>query len=161
MNSRLWDLNKDYDTLVEWWNQHEFDLPVPKDVLPPLGIMIEMNGVPVCAAGLYEDHRRTKFGFMFGLFTNPEIGRIKLYKAMNMCLEEIQNEAKIKELGLVYTITGESALFKLYERNNMTLVENNTRSYVMNVQQENYNDLRWIMGDDVLENRINISEGRL
>ena len=36
----------------------------------------------------------------------------------------------------------------------MTLVENNTRSYVMNIQQENYNDLRWIMGNDVIE-RVN------
>jgi len=151
MNSRFWNLEKDYDILVKWWKQHEFELPVPKDVLPPLGIMIEEDNVPICTAGLYEDYKRTKFGFMFGLFTNPDIGKIKLYKAMNMCLQEINKLARVKNLGLVYTITGESALFKLYEKNNMTLVENNTRSYVMNVQQENYNDLRWIMGDDVIE----------
>jgi len=151
MNSRLWNLEKDYDTLVKWWDQHDFDLPVPKNVLPPLGIIIEEDNVSICAAGLYEDYKRTKFGFMFGLFTNPEIGKIKLYKAMNNCLQEIHKLAKVKELGLVYTITGENALFKLYEKNNMTLVENNTRSYVMNVQQENYNDLRWIMGNDIIE----------
>jgi len=151
MNSRIWNLEKDYDTLVKWWKQHDFNLPVPKDVLPPLGIMIEEDNVSICAAGLYEDYKRTKFGLMFGLFTNAEIGKIKLYKAMNKCLQEINKLAKTKELGLVLTTTGESALFKLYEKNNMTLVENNTRSYVMNMQQENYNDLRWIMGDDVIE----------
>ena len=66
MNNRLWNLEKDYDTLVKWWDQHDFDLPVPKDVLPPLGIIIEEDNVSICAAGLYEDYKRTKFGFMFG-----------------------------------------------------------------------------------------------
>ena len=151
MNNRLWNLEKDYDTLVKWWNQHDFDLPVPKNVLPPLGVIIEEDNVSICAAGLYEDYKRTKFGFMFGLFTNPEIGKIKLFKAMNKCLEEINKLAKTKELGLVYTITGESALFKLYEKNNMILVENNMKAYVMNVEEKKYKDLSWIMGDDITQ----------
>ena len=152
MNSRIWNLEKDYDILVKWWNQHDFDLPVPKDVLPPLGIMIEENNVSICAAGLYEDYKRTKFGYMFGIFTNPKINKIKLYKAMTKCLQEIQKLAKEKKLGLVYTTTGEDVLFRLYEKNNMTLVENNMKAYVMNVEEEKYKNLSWIMGDDITQN---------
>ena len=151
MNSRLWNLEKDYNTLTKWWNQHNFDLPVPKDILPSLGIIIEEDDVSMCASGLYID-TGAKFGFMYGLFTNPNINKIKLYRAMNKCLQEIQKLAKSKNLGLIYTITGEDVLFRLYEKNNMTLVENNMKAYVMNVEEEKYKNLSWIMGDDITQN---------
>ena len=42
----------DWDTLVKWWTQHEFGI-VPKKCLPPDGIIVEENNIPVCAGGLY------------------------------------------------------------------------------------------------------------
>ena len=49
---RAWDRDKDYDTLVKWWTQWEFGT-VPKECLPPDGIIVEVDGKPVCAGGLY------------------------------------------------------------------------------------------------------------
>ena len=40
MKARLWNLDKDYDTLVRWWEQWEFG-KVPKECLPPAGIIVE------------------------------------------------------------------------------------------------------------------------
>ena len=58
---RIWDRDKDYDTLVKWWTQWEFGV-VPKDILPPDGIMVEDDGVPICAGGLYFETKKTKLG---------------------------------------------------------------------------------------------------
>ena len=51
MQDRLWDRDKDYDTLVKWWADWEFG-KVPKECLQPDGIVVEQEGEPVCAAGL-------------------------------------------------------------------------------------------------------------
>ena len=48
---RPWDRDKDYDTLVKWWRAWEFGV-VPKECLPPGGVMVEEDGKPVCAGGL-------------------------------------------------------------------------------------------------------------
>ena len=45
MQSRKWDRDKDYDTLVKWWTDWEFG-KVPKECLPPEGIIVEDNGNP-------------------------------------------------------------------------------------------------------------------
>lgn len=45
---RLIDLEKDYDTLVEWWTSYDFP-PVPKECLPKHGLIIE----GVCAGFVY------------------------------------------------------------------------------------------------------------
>ena len=52
MKSRLWNRSKDYDTLVRWWQQWEFGV-VPEECLPPDGVIVEHEGKPVCAGGLY------------------------------------------------------------------------------------------------------------
>ena len=54
MQDRNWDRDKDYDTLKTWWKQWEFGV-VPKECLPPDGIMVEVDGVPVCAGGPERD----------------------------------------------------------------------------------------------------------
>ena len=41
---RPWDRDKDYSTLVKWWTQWEFGT-VPKECLPPLGIVVSEDFV--------------------------------------------------------------------------------------------------------------------
>ena len=68
MQDRNWDRDKDYDTLKTWWKQWEFGV-VPKECLPPDGIMVEVDGVPVCAGGLYIGVG-TQFSFMEWIVTD-------------------------------------------------------------------------------------------
>ena len=143
MQARKWDLDKDYSILSDWCKERNWDTPMPKEVLPVRGIVIE-DGVKqvICAAGLYIDEK-SKFGFMYGIFSRPGTGKIKLFKAMKMCVEEIKKEAKNSELSLVYTITGESSLDKLYTKHiGMKVCENNVKSYVMNLNK--YKNLDWL-----------------
>jgi hypothetical protein len=60
MNSRRWHLNKDYPTLERWFKLHKWDSPIPKDILPERGIIIEN----ICAAGLYTD-TSSKLGYVY------------------------------------------------------------------------------------------------
>ena len=143
MQARKWDLDKDYPILSDWCKERNWDTPMPKEVLPIKGIVIE-DGIKqiICAAGLYID-KESKFGYMYGIFSRPKTGKIKLFKAMKICVEEVKKEAENNKLRLVYTTTGESSLDKLYTKYmGMNYCENNIKSYVMNLNK--YKNLDWI-----------------
>jgi|TARA_R110000851_G_scaffold8742_1_gene33559 hypothetical protein len=143
MQAKKWNLTKDYSTISKWCKQHKWDLSIPKEMLPPLGVIISEKE-KICAAGLYID-KKAKFGFMYGLFSNPKTSKLKLFKAMKLCLKEIENQAIKNKLGMVYTITGEPSLNKLYTKHmDMKLCENNVKSYVMNLNKKKYKNLDWI-----------------
>jgi len=139
MNSRRWHLNKDYPTLECWFKLHKWDSPIPKNILPELGIIIE----DICAAGLYTD-KSSKLGYMYGIFSNPKIPKIKLFKSMLLCLNEIKTLAKELNLNFLYTTTAESSLHKLYTKilkiNNC---ESNLKAYIIDLNNSNIN-LDWI-----------------
>jgi len=143
MQIKKWDLSKDYPIISKWCKDRKWDLSIPKEMLPPLGIIVS-DVKKICAAGLYID-KKAKFGFMYGLFSNPKIGKIKLFKAMKLCIQEIEKQAIKNKLGLVYTITGESSLDKLYTKHmGMITCENNVKSYVINLNKNKYKNLDWI-----------------
>ena len=143
MQARKWNVKKDYPLILKWCNQRGWDLPIPQETLPAVGVMVTEQE-DICAAGLFVD-KTSKLGFMWGIFSNPKVSKIKLFKAMKMCVEEIQKQASKNKISLVYTITGESALHKLYGRHiGMTMCENNINSYVMNLNKKKYKNLDWI-----------------
>ena len=80
MQSRKWNLTKDYSVISKWCKAHKWDLAIPKEMLPLQGVMV-LEKENICAAGLYID-KKAKFGFMYGLFSNPKTSKIKLFKAM-------------------------------------------------------------------------------
>ena len=143
MQVKKWSLTKDYSIISKWCKQHKWDLSIPKEMLPPLGVIV-LEEEEICAAGLYVD-KKAKFGFMYGIFSNPKTSKIKLFKAMKLCLKEIEKQATKNKLGMVYTITGEPSLDKLYTKHmDMKLCENNVKSYVMNLNKNKYKNLDWI-----------------
>ena len=149
MNVRKWDLKKDYAVICEWCKKNRWDITFPKGVLPPKGIVVEEEEEEemICAAGLYTDEGSI-LGFMYGIFSNPDVSKLKLFKAMKMCVDEIYKLAKENNLGLVYTVTGEKTLHRLYEKHlNIKCCENSLKSYIINLDEEKYNDLDWISED--------------
>ncbi len=141
MQARKWNIKKDYPFISDWCKQRDWDSSIPKEILPAVGVIV-IDQDPICAAGLFVD-KTSKLGFMWGIFSNPKTGKIKLFKAMKMCVEGIKKEAKNNKLSLVYTITGENSLDKLYTKYiDMKLCENNVKSYVMNLK--NYKNLDWL-----------------
>ena len=143
MKYRAWDLDQDYPILEKWCKERKWDSVIPKDMLPPQGIIVE-DKEPICALGLYLNEK-VKFGYMYGIFSNPKIGKIKLVKAMKMSLQKVKKLAKQKKIEIILTHTAEKALEKLYTKyGDMEYGEKNVKSYIMNLNKKKYNNLDWL-----------------
>ena len=152
MQIRPWDRDKDYDTLVKWWADWEFG-KVPKECLPPEGIIIEDNGEPLCAGGLYIGEG-TQFGFMEWIVTDKQADSRKVHTALKLCIDSIMKLAKDRELKLVYTATKEQALHKRYTKyHNMMLTESNVKTFLRDLDGSYSEDLTWISDDQQIDNR--------
>ena len=152
MQDRLWDRDKDYDTLVKWWAEWEFG-KVPKECLPPAGIVVECEGKPICAGGLYVGEG-TQFGFMEWIVTDKQADSRKVHSALKLCIDSIMKLAKDRKLKLVYTATKEQALHKRYTKyHNMVLTESNVKTFLRDLDGAYSEDLTWISDDEQIDNR--------
>ena len=149
---RSWDRDKDYDTLVKWWTQWEFGV-VPKECLPPDGIVVESDGVPICAGGLYVCDG-TAFGFMEWIVVDKDADKKTGHNGLKMCIDAIMQLAKDKKIKLVYTATKEQALHKRYTKyHNMVLTESNVKTFLRGLDGSYSQDLTWISDDEQIESR--------
>ena len=152
MQDRSWNRDQDYATLVKWWEQWEFGV-VPKECLPPDGIMVEDNGTPICAGGLYIGEG-TQFGFMEWIVSDKEADARKIHMGLKMCIDSIMKLAKNKGLKLVYTATKEQALHKRYTKyHNMVLTESNVKTFLRDLDGSYSEDLTWISDDQQIDSR--------
>lgn len=152
MQARNWNLDKDYPYLVNWWKQHEFGI-VPKKCLPPDGIIVEENNIPICASGLY-CCTGTKFGFMEWIVADKTANLKSIHKGLNLCITEIFKLAKKYNIELIYSMTANTSLHKRYTKyHNMKLVENNVKTFLMDLTK-GYTDLEWISDDQQLKEQL-------
>ena len=143
MKYRFWNLDKDYTILEKWCKERNWESNIPKEMLPPQGIIVEDED-NICALGLYLNEK-VKFGYMYGIFSNPKISKIKLYRAMKLSLEAVKELAHSKGIEIIITHTAEKALEKLYTKyGDMKLVEQNVNQYIMNLNKDKYINLDWI-----------------
>jgi hypothetical protein len=151
MRVRFWDRDQDYDTLVKWWNDWEFGV-VPKECLPPDGIIVEEEGIPVCAGGLYIGEG-TQFGFMEWIVTDKHADQRLVHRALKKCIDSIMQFARDKGLKLVYTATKEQALHKRYQKyHQMVLTESNVKTFLRDLDGSYSQDLTWISDDEQIKN---------
>jgi len=150
MRVRFWDRDRDYDTLIKWWNDLEFGV-VPKECLPPDGIMVEEEGTPVCAGGLYIGEG-TQFGFMEWIVTDRQADQRLVHRALKKCIDSIMQFARDKGLKLVYTATKEQALHKRYQKyHQMVLTESNVKTFLRDLDGSYSKDLTWISDDEQIK----------
>jgi hypothetical protein len=152
MQDRSWNRDNDYATLVKWWKQWEFGV-VPKECLPPDGIIVEDNGTPICAGGLYIGEG-TQFAFMEWIVTDKNADARRTHTALKMCIDRIMDLAKSKGIKLVYTATKEQALHKRYTKyHDMVLTETNVKTFLRDLDGSYSEDLAWISDDEQIESR--------
>ena len=157
MQSRLWNVEQDYNTLVKWWADWEFGT-VPKECLPPDGIMVEIDSKPICAGGLYIGVG-TQFAFMEWIVTDQRADKKSVHKALKMCIDAIMELAKSKGMRLVYTATKEKGLHKRYVKyHNMTLTESNVKTFLRDLTSEKYKNLDWISDEEQIKKQHNTNK---
>ena len=151
MHIRFWDRHKDYDTLVKWWTDWEFGI-VPKECLPPDGVMVEVDSKPIWAGGLYVGEG-TQFGFMEWIVVDKDADKRLAHNGLKMCIDGIMQLAKDKNIKLVYTATKEQALHKRYTKyHNMVLTESNVKTFLRDLDGSYSQDLTWISDDEQIDN---------
>ena len=142
MESRKWNLDTDYEYLVNWWEQYDFG-KVPKECLPPDGVIIEDKN-PICAGGIYFGIG-TKFAFMEWVIVDKKIGLKTAHKALNLCIEEIIKMAREKGVKLLYTATAQEALQKRYVRyHGMEIGEKSSMTFVKDLSNKQYKELDFV-----------------
>ena len=147
MQIRNWDRDKDYKTLVQWWTDWKFGT-VPKECLPPDGIMVEDNGKPICAGGLYIGVG-TQFAFMEWIVADKNANKRDVHKALKICIDAIIKLAKSKNMKLVYTATKEKELHKRYVKfHNMILTETGVKTFLRDLDGNYSKDLLWISDEE-------------
>ena len=152
MQARNWNLDKDYTYLVNWWKQHEFGI-VPKKCLPPDGIIVEENNIPICAGGLYRCVN-SNFSVMEWIVADKTASIKNIHKGLNLCITEIFKLAKKYNMELIYSMTANTSLHKRYTKyHNMKLVENNVKTFLMDLTKS-YTDLEWISDDQQLKEQL-------
>ena len=152
MQARNWNLDKDYPYLVNWWKQHEFGI-VPKKCLPPDGIIVEENNIPICAGGLYRCVN-SPFSVMEWIVADKTASIKNIHKGLNLCITEIFKLAKKYNMELIYSMTANTSLHKRYTKyHNMKLVENNVKTFLMDLTKS-YTDLEWISDDQQLKEQL-------
>jgi hypothetical protein len=163
MKSRKWNLESDYSTLVRWWKQWEFGI-VPKECLPPDGIIVESDdGTPICGGGLYIGVG-TKFAFMEWVIVEEPEGDSGLrtrtaHKSLKMCIDAIMELARSKGMRLVYTATKEKGLHKRYVKyHNMTLTESDVKTFLRDLTSEKYKNLDWISDEEQIKKQHNTNK---
>jgi len=157
MQVRLWDRDKDYDTLVKWWKQWQFGI-VPKDCLPLDGIIVEVDNVPICAGGIYR-YPGTAFGFMEWIVTDKNADKRIVHKSLKMCIDAIMELAKSKDMKLVYTATKEKELHKRYVKfHNMILAETGVKTFLRDLDGNYSKDLHWISDDTQIAKQRNTNK---
>ena len=152
MQARNWNLDKDYPYLVNWWKQHEFCI-VPKKCLPPDGIIVEENNIPICAGGLYRCVN-SNFSVMEWIVADKTANIKSIHRGLNLCITEIFKLAKKYNMELIYSMTANTSLHKRYTKyHNMKLVENNVKTFLMDLTKS-YTDLEWISDDQQLKEQL-------
>ena len=150
---RAWNRDTDYDTLVKWWTQWEFGV-VPKDMLPPDGIIVEDDGVPICAGGLYFETKKFKLGFMEWIVTDKESLPKQTHKALKLCIDAIIQLGKDNGVKMICTCTKEAALHKRYTKyHKMIPAESNVKTFVLDLDGAYSEDLTWISDDEQIASR--------
>ncbi len=157
MEHRKWDLDRDYDTFVKWWQDWEFGV-VPKECLPPDGIVVTHDGETICAGGLYIGVG-TKFAFMEWIVSNKSSNPKLVHKALKICINQIMAMAKSKGMKLVYTATKETALQKRYTKyHDMVLTESDVQTFLRDFDGSYSHDLEWISDDEQIEKQNNTNK---
>jgi hypothetical protein len=150
MKYRKWSLDKDYPILVKWWTDWKFGT-VPKECLPPDGIMVEIDGKPICAGGLYIGVG-TQFAFMEWIVTDQQADKRAVHKSLKMCIDAIMELAESKGMKLVYTATKEKELHKRYVKfHNMILAETGVKTFLRDLDGNYSKDLLWISEEEQLK----------
>lgn len=91
--------SEDYPALESYWEYHKFP-PVPREVLPPTGLVVEAEGL-ICAGWVYKTD--SPIAWIEWIVANPMTIKQKKDEALNLLIESLI--AECKDYPVIFTST--------------------------------------------------------
>tara|TARA_R110000796_G_scaffold59695_6_gene137775 strand:+ start:1720 stop:2121 length:402 start_codon:yes stop_codon:yes gene_type:complete len=108
---------KDWDTLVSWWdNWPEWEAPV-KDFLPDNGkggLIVEINDVPVVAGFIYLTNSKT--ALLEWIVSNPKYRETDRKDAIELLITGSENLVKSLDYKYLFAVMQHKGLIKIHEK---------------------------------------------
>ena len=108
---------KDWDTLVSWWDKWPEWVNPPKDFLPDNGkggFMVEKNNQPIVAGFLYTTN--SKAALLEWIVSDPEYRDDDREQALEMLINKAEDFAKKSGYHYMFTIGRNEHLIKTHEK---------------------------------------------
>lgn len=123
MKARLFDFDKDYQRMAMWSEERSFPM-IPKELLPPVGVMIEKDDNPVCAGFLY--YTNGGVAILDHLISDRKVDRPIRDQCIDYMITYLTQIARENGFKMLSAATNLGGLSKRYE-------EHGFRSYDKNV----------------------------
>lgn len=109
---RDFDVETDLTMVSDWWASHDWP-PMPADILPSCGRVVEDNGVGLCAGWLYIAEC---MGWIGWPISNPAEAPHKRGRAMEVLIEDLECIGETAGLKCLMTVTPVISLSELYRK---------------------------------------------
>ncbi len=109
---------KDYDLLVEWWEQWGWD-PVPQDMLPANGdngLMIEKNGKPIIAGFIYFGY--DSIAWFDYIIADKKAEKITRAKALIHLIDVVEDFVRKSGRKYIITVSDNKSLISTFKKKN-------------------------------------------
>jgi len=112
-----WLKENDYETLVKWWKDYDWN-PIDKSVLPNnglSGLMITKDEIDICAGFLYTSN--SKMAMVEFIISNKDYKKRDKILALDLLINELTEIAKRNGYKVVLTNLINKGLKKLFLKN--------------------------------------------
>lgn len=114
-----------FEVLKSWWLQYGWVVP-ELETLPPTGFIAVSNGAPICAGFCY--FTDSKMAFMDWIIGDRSADKELRKQGVDMVINALITRAKEKEVGIIYTVTGNTHLINTYKELGFGEMEKNISS---------------------------------
>ncbi len=118
MNIKLFEKEKDYQTICSWWEKHNWP-KIPLVMLPQTGYIIDN----VCAGFLYQTD--SNIAWLEFIISNPDITKENRSKALDILIDKLSETARGLGFTTIFTSSNHPSLINKYENNGFTKADFN------------------------------------
>lgn len=120
----------DYNTIKTWWKDWGWQ-PIPLEFLPEVGIIIGDTDGDVCAVFLYKTD--TPIYWAENFISDPKVAGSRRKEAMQMLLEEMQEEVKVLGGKVIMSAVRHNHLARKLEANDFVKADAGLTNYIKGV----------------------------
>jgi len=128
----MFNADKDYKNISNWWKARAGWEPVPLDMLPKFGIIAHDNEHDYCAIWLYP--MSGGLGMMEWLVSNPESPQKVRRESLGFILEGITDVAKHIGITRIFSTLKHERLEKLYQEKGFKITDTGVTHFMKEVE---------------------------